>query len=274
MTFVEQVEPTDSLVLDSQAGVSLDDFEDAPQEQDAQPEAEVQQDEQPQGDDLRAKMLAALERLNQPPQVPAQYQQPQQQEPEWQDPAEKPENIQRLNELMEAASYSEDARKEFVRLTNQWQKERTDHAVQQAQRQWQAQQQASQQVPQLTAQAYEQVRTQPGYTDVSREDWDAAVRDVFGGNTEALSNAFHPQNPGAEQTRVMLADMALGRAFRAGRVGVKEKPAAPPAPRSAGRQPADAAPKTGKSWSNTKDVNDLLAAIQANPAQYAKKGSN
>ncbi|MDO4264235.1 MAG: hypothetical protein Q4C67_08550, partial [Deinococcus sp.] len=109
------------------------------------------------------------------------------------------------------------------------------------------------------------------------EDWDAAVRDVFAGNTEAMANAFHPQNPGSEQTRTMLADMALGRAFRAGRVGTKEKPAAPVPARSPNRQPADAAPKPGKSWSNPKDVNDLLAAIQANPESVAarmKKGNN
>lgn len=278
MTFIAN-DSGPELSLDADAGsIELEQFE-QPQQPESEQPAPQPEPEAPQpapvNDDresLYREMRETLQRMNQQP--PAPQPQAPQAEPEWVDPAARPENVERMEGLMERMSYDPDSRREFAQLLSQMERERSQHLMQQMQRQLQSEQQQQQMAPQLISSAYEQTQRLSGYGDnLSREDWDAAVRDVFGGNTQAVHQALNPNNPASEQVRRILGDAALGRALRAGRIGQATQPPAPAPVRSANRQPSDSQPSQARSWSNPKDVDSLLAAIYENPEKYAQKGN-
>lgn len=219
----------------------------------------------PQPVDLQQRILDTLDRMQQPQQAQSAPQQP----PQWVDPASRPENVQRVNDLLERLSYDETARQEYNQLQAQWNTERTQHLVQEQLGQFQYQMTMQQQAPTVQSQAYQHVSQQYGQA-LSQDAFDAVVLEAFGGNAAQITQALNPKlNPSAPQLMALLADAAYGRSLRTN-PAQPQRPAPPATVRSDARNPAPGRP-TNDQWSDPNWVNSVIDQATADPFKFTRR---
>lgn len=264
-------------VLDQALDSQTNDQQPQEQQPDGEPQDQQQPQEQPAEDDWKREATETMRVIRQQAQAQAQAQVQAQQQPQQQNyvpPTERPENIQKLAELLEQAAYDPNARNEYLRLSNQIQREQTEYMLEQQRQEFQQQQQFQYQAPQLMAQTFQQIQQQQGYgANVQREDFDAVVSEVFGGDPAAIARALNPSNPNASTLHRILGDAALGRAARTGRLNQQRTAPTPPAnPRSPARNAAPTVPTTppANKWEDRKAVDNLMERIYDDPTQFLK----
>lgn len=219
----------------------------------------------PQPVDLQQRILDTLDRMQQPQQAQSAPQQP----PQWVDPASRPENVQRVNDLLERLSYDETARQEYNQLQAQWNTERTQHLVQEQLGQFQYQMTMQQQAPTVQSQAFQHVSQQYGQA-LSQDAFNAVVNEAFGGNAAQITQALNPQiNPTAPQLAALLADAAYGRSLRTN-PAAPQRPTPPATVRSDARNPAPGR-ATNDQWSDPNWVNSVIDQATADPFKFTRR---
>lgn len=216
--------------------------------------------------DVQAEILETLRSMRQPQPPQAQPGQPE----AWVDPASRPENAQRVSDLMERLSWDEDARREYNQLQVEWNTERTQRMIQEQFGQFQQQQALVQLAPTLQTQAYQHVAAQYGQA-LTQDAFNAVVQDAFGGNAAQVAQALNPQlNPAAPQLAALLADAAYGRQLRTN-PAQPQRPAPPATVRSDARNPQPG--RGADQWNDPNWVNSVIDQVTQDPFRFTRRNN-
>ena len=191
--------------------------------------------------------------------------------PQWVDPAERPENQARLADLYQRLAYDEQAQREFNQLQAQMTNERVQYQTAQQIAAVQQQMQFMYAAPQVQQSAFAEVQGQYGQT-LTRDNWDAVLRETFGDNPQAIAQALDPRyNPAAAQTRILLADAAANRAVRNGQQAAPQPRAVPPVSvQSAARNPAPSRANLDQ-WSDPAYMQSVMDRAYDDPYQFIRR---
>ena len=189
----------------------------------------------------------------------AQARQPAPQTPAaWVDPYQRPGAQERLDALLEQ-SFDPASMQEYQRLTRGYEAEIRQRELDERFGAMQQNIQLQNSAPSVAQTAFNSVKG--SYTDqLTADDFSAVASEIFpdaANMARALDERFNPQ---AQQTRQMIADAALGRAMRSGKLQAAPTPTPPPGVRSVARQ-ATQAPRAINELMDPEAVDDMIAAM-------------
>lgn len=175
--------------------------------------------------------------------------------PAWVDPFERPENVAKLSELEERATWDPSALREMRSLERQWMDERTDHRMEQREAAIRQEMQGAQTYQQAKAQVLTSAQQYGDLVDVDTLNGIEAqvLRDV-----PQHQRALALQDP---EFRDLLMDAAIGRRVRTGKQplpNAPQRPAAPPQVQSSARGTTPPSKATQGMWSDPAYLDSVL----------------
>lgn len=175
--------------------------------------------------------------------------------PAWVDPFERPENVAKLSELEERATWDPSALREMRSLERQWMDERTDHRMEQREAAIRQEMQGAQTYQQAKAQVLTSAQQYGDLVDMDTLNGIEAqvLRDV-----PQHQRALALQDP---EFRDLLMDAAIGRRVHTGKQplpNAPQRPAAPPQVQSSARGTTPPSKATQGMWSDPAYLDSVL----------------